>query len=475
MSLSGGTVPGKKTGGGPQVSCGPGVVSVVATTPHRSSPAQRASSRASRAAGAGGGERLATLTSLRAVAALAVFTRHASEAFFPDGHGSPLTRQGATGVSFFFILSGFVLAWSARPGDGAGGFYRRRFARIYPAYILVLVLTQVSAGTRHGLSPLTLLANATLVQSWVPRSSVYFASDMGAWSLGCEMFFYLLFPLVLPRLVTLTPRRRWQVAAAAGAVELAMAVATRSPQQAGGLGLWLVYVLPLTRLGEFVIGMVLALAVRGGLRPRVSLNQALALAVAAYLLAGFVPVWLMWVAVTLVPFCLLVVAAAAWDVEGRPTRLRHPHLVRAGHWSYAFYLVHISVVTVVKHVAGTPRGTAAQVALTLVSLALAVGAAGCLFTFVERPAERRLRGDRTLPVDAGGTGHLPAPAPVSVTSHPGGEGGAPGEPPPTRPETQQPATAAVSEQGSNGTPRRNPTPRGTRSGRAVPRPSVGGA
>jgi peptidoglycan/LPS O-acetylase OafA/YrhL len=42
----------------------------------------------------------------------------------------------ATGVSFFFVLSGFVLTWSARPDDIATGFWRRRIARIYPVHLV---------------------------------------------------------------------------------------------------------------------------------------------------------------------------------------------------------------------------------------------------------------------------------------------------------------------------------------------------
>src|SRR6185312_14161347 len=253
--------------------------------------------------------RLLSLTSLRAFAAFAVFTRHASETFFKVGDHSSLTRQGATGVSFFFILSGFVLAWSYRPGDSAGRFYRRRFARIYPAYILMLVLTQVSVGTRHGFPLVPFLLNGTLVQSWVPSAKIFFTSDMGAWSLGCEAFFYLLFPLLLPLVTRAAPRRRWQVLALVGVVDLTVALATHSPSQASGFGLWLVYIFPVTRLGEFVVGLILAVAVAEGLRVRVSLNQALLVALAAYALAGLVPVYLMWEVFTLVPFSLLVLAA----------------------------------------------------------------------------------------------------------------------------------------------------------------------
>jgi peptidoglycan/LPS O-acetylase OafA/YrhL len=336
--------------------------------------------------------RLLSLTSLRAFAAFAVFTRHASETFFTAGDHSSLTRQGATGVSFFFILSGFVLAWSYRPGDQAGRFFRRRFARIYPAYILMLVVTQVAVGARHGFPLVPFVLNATLVQSWVPGAKVFFTSDMGAWSLGCEAFFYLLFPLLLPLIGRATPRRRWQLLGLVLVADLAVALATHSSNQSAGIGLWLVYILPLTRLGEFLVGMVLATAVAEGLRSRISLNQALVLALVAYGVAGLVPVYLMWEVLTLVPFSLLVLSAASWEAEGRSTWMGRHWLVRFGEWSYAFYLVHISVLAVIHHLL-PHQGGAEGLGLTALSLVLAVAAAFCLFHLVERPLERRLRGD----------------------------------------------------------------------------------
>ena len=344
------------------------------------------------APGASARPRLLSLTSLRAFAALAVFTRHASETFFQIGDHSSLTRQGATGVSFFFILSGFVLAWSYRPGDGAGRSYRRRFARIYPTYLLMLVVTQVAVGARHGFPLVPFLLNGTLVQSWVPSAKVFFTSDMGAWSLGCEAFFYLLFPLLLPLVAKAAPRRRWQILAVVAAADVIVALATHSPNQSSGLGLWLVYIFPVTRLGEFVIGLILATAVGEGLRSPLTLNQALLVALAAYALAGLIPVYLMWEVFTLVPFSLLVFSAASWEKRGRTTWLAKGWLVRLGEWSYAFYLVHISVLAVI-HYLVPHRGGPEGLALTGLSALLAVAAAFCLFNLVERPLERRLRGD----------------------------------------------------------------------------------
>ncbi|WP_344528181.1 acyltransferase family protein, partial [Streptomyces rectiviolaceus] len=80
--------------------------------------------------GSGSGQRsrqkLPSLTGVRFFAAALVFFFHASlpevlgvfeDPGFADGYAQALSKVGFVGVSFFFILSGFVLAWSARPED----------------------------------------------------------------------------------------------------------------------------------------------------------------------------------------------------------------------------------------------------------------------------------------------------------------------------------------------------------------------
>ena len=81
-------------------------------------------------------DRLPSLTQLRWVAAFLVFLAHARNlGLFGTGD---LGRRyapwafggGSIGVSLFFVLSGFVIAWSARPHDRPTAFWLRRFARI---------------------------------------------------------------------------------------------------------------------------------------------------------------------------------------------------------------------------------------------------------------------------------------------------------------------------------------------------------
>lgn len=71
--------------------------------------------------------------------AIAVFTAHAYVTLSFDGDWTGTEAGvalivGRSALSFFFVLSGFVMTWSARPGDTATAFWRRRAAKIYPLH-----------------------------------------------------------------------------------------------------------------------------------------------------------------------------------------------------------------------------------------------------------------------------------------------------------------------------------------------------
>ena len=144
---------------------------------------------------------LGSLTGLRAAAALLVFGRHVSTWFTGTALaplGDRLLAQGANGVSFFFVLSGFVLAWSAhRPVPGHGAVARwsgRRAARIVPLHVLTwAVAFGVIALEGSRVSVPVAAANLLLVHAFVPKQSVYYSMDAVSWSLSCELFFYALF------------------------------------------------------------------------------------------------------------------------------------------------------------------------------------------------------------------------------------------------------------------------------------------
>lgn len=329
--------------------------------------------------------RLEALTSLRWFAALLVFGRHLGG--LTDLGDKPLAEhllpQGAVGVSFFFILSGFVLTWSRVGDQSSGRFYVRRFARIYPAYLVALGIGAIIAFTiGDGLS-VRAIPSPLLLQAWVPTQSVYYAVSAVNWSLSVEAFFYLCFPFALTSLRRLRHDAQRLVLVACVAVPVLVAVILQP--HPGTTRFWVLYIFPPVRLAEFVAGMLLATFVRSGRWPSVPVPVAVAVAASAYVACGFVPEHFMWAAVTLVPFLILIGSVAMADIAGRRSILHDTRLVWLGDASYAFYLVHgLAMFVITVEVGG------GALPIAMMSMALALAGAAALHHAVELPAQRAL-------------------------------------------------------------------------------------
>ncbi len=148
-------------------------------------------------------DRLPALTGLRAFAAAnIVFFHFSNPAWF--GPFAPVVDNGYTSVSFFLLLSGFILAYnySARAQRGelvAWRFWVARFSRLYPVYTLGLL---ISLGALHNEWLVRthreflagILLTPLLLQGWSPNLSTFWNTP--AWTMGTEAFFYILFPLL---------------------------------------------------------------------------------------------------------------------------------------------------------------------------------------------------------------------------------------------------------------------------------------
>ncbi|MFB4196129.1 acyltransferase family protein [Streptomyces carpaticus] len=360
--------------------------------------------------------RLPSLTGLRLPCAAAVFLVHAwlfTGAFADQRIADAalvLGPLGMTGVSCFFIISGFVLAWTARPDDTPARFWRRRAARIYPnhavvwsATLVLLTLTGAAATgeSREGPVPaLPALTNLFLVNTWIPAREYNAGVNIVTWSLAAEIFCYALLPFILPALRRLPAHRL--TAAAALALAAVWTVPLISLQfhgppiaEAGDVPqwqFWISYMLPAARLPEFLLGALAALWLRAGHRPPLGVPAAGA-ATLGCLVTGIalLPFPFLPAAITAAPLTLLVLAAATADLDGRPTRLRHPALVHLGERSFAIYLVHWPVILTVNQLL-PPEGRPVPAALAVTALhaACTLAAAWLLHRAVEVPCYRHL-------------------------------------------------------------------------------------
>jgi peptidoglycan/LPS O-acetylase OafA/YrhL len=355
------------------------------------------------------GGTLPSLTGLRWVAAFLVFGFHLClvEYFSPGPEARLITavfQPGSVGVSFFFILSGFVLMWAC-PRTGFRKFWWRRFARVYPLHIATVLLVLILLLTYKPWelpSPWVAAANVLLVQAWSPELSYLQSLNTVSWTLSVEAFFYLLFPLIALGMTRLG--RRGVVAVGAGAWAITTfgpfvgrLVASREAVD------WFFHWTPAGRLPEFVTGISLALLVRAWRPARIRPLWCAAgvLTVGGYFLSTHVPSPWGYAACTLPGFALLLFTAAVADLDQRWTPWRNRTMVRLGEWSFAFYLVHLLVVRLFESTIGYhPRFPPGKgVLLALATFVLSLGAAWLLHAAVERPARivllrrRRLRPD----------------------------------------------------------------------------------
>lgn len=140
--------------------------------------------------------RLSQLTWMRFPAALIVIFFHlgAGVSFIDDSFWSSVTRNGPVAVSFFFTLSGFIMA-SVYPDiriEGVGLYWVSRFARIYPLYVMTLLWF---IATHHEWGWPDLYLNLTLMQAWIPGHALSLNSV--GWSLSVEAAFYAVFPALM--------------------------------------------------------------------------------------------------------------------------------------------------------------------------------------------------------------------------------------------------------------------------------------
>lgn len=146
-------------------------------------------------------KRFRELDGLRGIASVAVVLSHFSGSFddrYPGFEPSPFDAWwGAYGVQLFFLISGFVIFFSATRAKKSKDFVISRVSRLYPTYwvalILALILTSVFAIPQTQISWWQKLANFSMVQRWFLIPNL----DLVYWTLAIEMQFYVMIFLLI--------------------------------------------------------------------------------------------------------------------------------------------------------------------------------------------------------------------------------------------------------------------------------------
>lgn len=323
---------------------------------------------------------------LRAVAVLFVVGFH----YFPS-----VFRGGFVGVDVFFVISGFLITGLIRQDVAAGqfsvaAFYGRRIRRIFPALVLVLLVSLgmgflfmlPDAYRALGLNTAAsagFVANIALfLQQNYFAPSAEFNPLLHIWSLGVEEQFYLVWPLILMLLV----RHRAALAIAIGLTVLSFGgnVVQTASDPVGA------FFLPLGRFWELGAGAILALlhARAGGfVHGKAWMGWAgLLLLAAAMVVIDRDRAFPGWWAVLPVAGTVLLIASGE---NARANRmLGHRTLVHIGLISYPFYLWHWPLLVFARIIRFHKEPT------VIMSIGLIV-AAGVLAHLTYRLIERPIR------------------------------------------------------------------------------------
>ncbi len=145
--------------------------------------------------------KLNQLTFTRFIAAVAIVVFHSQCAIWPFNLPflNHVFSKANVGVSYFFILSGFVMiiAYGQNKDDRIDKFryYINRVARIYPVYLFALmIIIAMTLFERMKIPVKDLLLQIFVIQAWVPGSNS--TLNFPGWSLSVEALFYAVFPLL---------------------------------------------------------------------------------------------------------------------------------------------------------------------------------------------------------------------------------------------------------------------------------------
>jgi peptidoglycan/LPS O-acetylase OafA/YrhL len=356
-------------------------------------------------------QELSALTGIRFYAAIFVFLSHVPIVAGGEklSRGYLLFNAGVVGVSFFFVLSGFILTYNYadifRENVSAANYKKfiwDRLTKIYPVHLLALCIVLPVAVLSPNL-PLDWRAfpfHLFLVQCFWPLSKPTFYNylNVPSWSISCEWFFYLLAPAAMFLILGNARRRLMLLLSLVCYIGLVGAFLWPSPSDFARL--YFVSWFAPSRFVEFVVGIFLGrLFLRNQARIRDSLVGVLQFSGLALILAGAMyrahAAWPFWGGLLYVPGSALLVWGLAHGDTWFTRHLSHPWLHRLGTASYSLYLIHAPLLRAIKGVClhfGWEIQNWSEFAAVVLAMFIVVQTAALIVCFTyEIPIQKRLR------------------------------------------------------------------------------------
>ena len=348
------------------------------------------------------------MTGLRCFAAVnIVFFHFSNPAWF--GWFAPIVNAGYASVSYFILLSDFVLGYNYNARARAGEldtirFYKARFTRLYPIYFLSLLLSwwvvplEYHAHT-HAMFWTGMVLTPLLLQGWIPSLATFLNTP--AWTMSAESFFYVIFPRMARWKKPTNIRHHlwkmggvWMLGLIPGTLYMIFQPDGLAHTDRWSYGPWLqaLKYTPLPHLASFVFGVLLAEL--DELVPR-STRLRLILGVGGFAitfgilsLGSAMPYPILHDGLLMPLFGCIVLGLAgnnvlAYALSARP-------LVFVGEASYCLYLLHFNLWNLIQdnHILNWVGLSGLD---PWISYVLLIALALLALHFVEKPAQRQLR------------------------------------------------------------------------------------
>ncbi|SIQ04879.1 Peptidoglycan/LPS O-acetylase OafA/YrhL, contains acyltransferase and SGNH-hydrolase domains [Chryseobacterium sp. RU37D] len=334
--------------------------------------------------------KITQITFTRFIAAVAIVIYHfRGDLFvFKIKYISGIFTKANIGVSYFFILSGFIMiiAYHCKQKIDSLEFYKNRLARIYPLYIIGMLLFMIAVLKADFLAVILYLMG---LQSWIPGDALIL--NFPGWSISVEFFFYLIFPFLYNYIYLKKNNFIW---VAAILIWIATQVFCNYYMEFLYEGRFtkghdFIHYFPLLHLNEFLVGNLAGLYFVKNFRQK-NYDWAIILVFSAILLSIiFIPLFyhngLM--AVFFIPLIILISLN-----NGFLTKIFSlKPFEYLGEISYAIYIIHIPILRVLRTVLKkTKIDMDYNLQFAVFMIILLISAAFC-YHFIEKPLRDHLR------------------------------------------------------------------------------------
>ncbi|MCX8303454.1 acyltransferase family protein [Enterobacter pseudoroggenkampii] len=345
-----------------------------------------------------------SLTSLRFFAAVGVFLHHLGVLNSVD---NPIIKSfaryffsGYAGVTFFYILSGFIISYSFRKHKADGYFDSKDFiffrvVRIFPVHWLTLLFSFFVFSHFSNFDFLHIIAlifNFFLLHAFIPLEDVYFSFNPVSWSLSCELFFYCGFVF----LVVLKTRFLLILLAMILVLQFYFLI---HPQDLVS-DHWLFYINPFFRINGFIIGMLLCRmhvskmpVLSESMFSFMEILSVILLGLTLYLSTNFISDMNLRYDLLFIPAMAFMVFVFSYDGGVISKLLSHRCFVLLGEASFSFYMIHLIVIRVIFKITNDNHADdiLAIMLTALTAFILSVLGSVIIFKLFEVPVNKALR------------------------------------------------------------------------------------